>query len=123
MRDIAWGVVFCSHSRVLPLAMGQVAMSVFFALSGFLITALLVEERSMTGRVSLKRFFARRALRLLPALGFFLAGWLALVLATRDTRRAAGLGAQAPLYLDPCAKPLPATSRPRSATVATHSRG
>ena len=58
-------------------------MSVFFALSGFLITALLVEERSTTGRVSLRNFFARRALRLLPALGFFLTGWLAVVLATR----------------------------------------
>ena len=58
-------------------------MFVFFALSGFLITALLVEERSTTGRVSLKNFFARRALRLLPALGFFLAGWFAVVLAMR----------------------------------------
>ena len=58
-------------------------MFVFFALSGFLITALLLQERSTTGRVSLKHFFVRRALRLLPALGFFLAGWLAVVLATR----------------------------------------
>ncbi len=81
IRGIAWGVVFCSHSWVLPLAIGQVAMFVFFALSGFLITALLVEERSTTGRVSLKNFFARRAVRLLPALGFFLAGWFAVVLA------------------------------------------
>ncbi len=58
-------------------------MFVFFALSGFLITALLVEERSTTGRVSLKNFFARRALRLLPALCFCLAGWFAVVLAMR----------------------------------------
>ncbi len=82
IRGIAWGVVFCSHSWVVPLAMGQVAMFVFFALSGFLITALLVNERAATGRVSLRHFFARRALRLLPALGFFLVGWLAVVLAT-----------------------------------------
>ena len=51
--------------------------------SGFLITALLVEERSTTGRVSLENFFARRALRLLPALCFCLAGWFAVVLAMR----------------------------------------
>jgi peptidoglycan/LPS O-acetylase OafA/YrhL len=57
-------------------------MFVFFALSGFLITGLLVEERASTGRVSLSKFFARRALRLLPALAFFLVGWLAVVLAT-----------------------------------------
>ncbi len=57
-------------------------MFVFFALSGFLITGLLLEERASTGRVSLPQFFARRALRLLPALGFFLALWLTVVLAT-----------------------------------------
>ncbi len=58
-------------------------MFVFFSLSGFLITVLLFEERSKTGRVSLRHFFARRALRLLPALGFILAGWLVVILATR----------------------------------------
>ncbi len=57
-------------------------MFVFFALSGFLITGLLVEERFRSGGVSLRNFFARRALRLLPALGFFLAGWLVVVLLT-----------------------------------------
>ena len=57
-------------------------MFVFFALSGFLITGLLLEERATTGRVSLAKFFARRALRLLPALVFFLGVWVAVVLAT-----------------------------------------
>jgi len=65
------------------LAIGQSALFVFFALSGFLITALLVQERSTTGRVSLKKFFARRVLRLVPALSFLLTGWLGVVLATR----------------------------------------
>ena len=60
-------------------------MFVFFALSGFLITGLLVEEHLRNGFVSLTNFFARRALRLLPALIFFLAGWLLVVLATRGT--------------------------------------
>jgi peptidoglycan/LPS O-acetylase OafA/YrhL len=83
IRGIAWAVVFCSHAFSLPIAMGQVAMFVFFALSGFLITRLLVEERTATGRVSLSNFFARRALRLLPALGFFLAAWLVVVLFTQ----------------------------------------
>jgi peptidoglycan/LPS O-acetylase OafA/YrhL len=45
---------------------------VFFTLSGFLITALLLEERARDGRVSLGEFYARRALRLLPALVVFL---------------------------------------------------
>jgi peptidoglycan/LPS O-acetylase OafA/YrhL len=85
VRGIAWGIVFCSHAFVLPLAIGQAGMFVFFALSGFLITGLLVEERFRTGGVSLTNFFARRALRLLPALVFFLTGWFLVVLATRGT--------------------------------------
>ncbi|HWF16461.1 MAG TPA: acyltransferase [Acidimicrobiales bacterium] len=85
IRGIAWGIVFCSHAFVLPLAIGQSGMFVFFALSGFLITGLLVGEHFRTGGVSLTNFFARRALRLLPALVFFLAGWLLVVLATRGT--------------------------------------
>jgi peptidoglycan/LPS O-acetylase OafA/YrhL len=82
IRGLAWSVVFCAHAWIFKLAVGQVAMFVFFALSGFLITALLIQERFSTGRVSLPNFFARRALRLLPALAFFLVGWLAIVLAT-----------------------------------------
>jgi peptidoglycan/LPS O-acetylase OafA/YrhL len=58
---------------------GQVAMDVFFALSGFLITSLIVTEKADTGVVSLRNFYARRALRLLPALFVFLAFWLAVV--------------------------------------------
>jgi peptidoglycan/LPS O-acetylase OafA/YrhL len=45
-----------------------IGVDLFFVLSGFLITALLLEEWSDLGRISLKRFYARRALRLLPAL-------------------------------------------------------
>lgn len=47
---------------------GGLGVDVFFVLSGFLITRLLVEERARTGRVSSTQFYARRALRLLPAL-------------------------------------------------------
>jgi peptidoglycan/LPS O-acetylase OafA/YrhL len=54
---------------------GWLGVDIFFVLSGFLITALLVGERQASGRVSLGRFYARRALRLLPALVAFLAAW------------------------------------------------
>jgi len=46
---------------------GWVGVSVFFTLSGFLITTLLLDEHSDTGGVSLRGFWARRARRLLPA--------------------------------------------------------
>lgn len=48
---------------------GFVGVDLFFVLSGFLITTLLLQERDLTGRVRLNRFYQRRALRLLPALG------------------------------------------------------
>jgi peptidoglycan/LPS O-acetylase OafA/YrhL len=47
---------------------GFFGVDVFFALSGFLITTLLLEEQVATGEISLGRFFVRRGLRLYPAL-------------------------------------------------------
>jgi peptidoglycan/LPS O-acetylase OafA/YrhL len=53
----------------LPLVSGGVAgVTLFFVLSGYLIASLLLREREETGGIDLSRFFARRALRLLPAL-------------------------------------------------------
>lgn len=49
-------------------ALGAAGVCVFFVLSGFLITSLLVEERAAHGSVRLGRFFRNRALRLFPAL-------------------------------------------------------
>jgi peptidoglycan/LPS O-acetylase OafA/YrhL len=51
---------------------GFLGVDVFFVLSGFLITTLLVQEAAGSGRIGLGRFYARRALRLLPALGVLL---------------------------------------------------
>jgi peptidoglycan/LPS O-acetylase OafA/YrhL len=54
---------------------------VFFVVSGFLITSLLIEERERTGGVRLKQFWLRRARRLLPALFAVLivvGAWIAL---------------------------------------------
>jgi len=47
---------------------GWLGVDVFFALSGFLITTLLLEEHAATGTISFRRFYVRRALRLLPPL-------------------------------------------------------
>ena len=52
-------------SRWLPG--GFLGVDVFFVLSGFLITSLLLAEREATGRIDLARFWLRRARRLLPA--------------------------------------------------------
>jgi peptidoglycan/LPS O-acetylase OafA/YrhL len=81
VRGLAWLTVFLAHGvHIGRFAIGQVAMFVFFALSGFLITELLYEEYAKSGRISLRNFCARRALRLLPALVVFLGAWLLVVL-------------------------------------------
>jgi peptidoglycan/LPS O-acetylase OafA/YrhL len=53
-----------------------VGVEMFFVLSGFLITTLLIDEFASAGRVSLTKFYARRALRLFPALILFLGACL-----------------------------------------------
>jgi peptidoglycan/LPS O-acetylase OafA/YrhL len=45
----------------------NIGVTIFFVLSGFLITTLLMRERERTGTLSLRRFYIRRALRILPA--------------------------------------------------------
>ncbi len=63
---IALVLVFHSNGTSLPGA--WVALSMFFVLSGFLITAMLLAEDDRLGRISLRNFYARRAARLLPPL-------------------------------------------------------
>ena len=65
-------------SSVLEPQGGFLGVEVFFVISGFLITALLLREHEMTGTIGLKDFWVRRARRLLPALYVFLAGTIAL---------------------------------------------
>jgi peptidoglycan/LPS O-acetylase OafA/YrhL len=56
------------HGRSLLAPGGFLGVDVFFVLSGFLITSLLLAERAETGRISIRTFYVRRARRLLPAL-------------------------------------------------------
>jgi peptidoglycan/LPS O-acetylase OafA/YrhL len=70
IRGIAILLVMLMHTQV--LANGYVGVDVFFALSGFLITTLLLEEWEGHAALSLRAFYERRARRLLPALGIIL---------------------------------------------------
>lgn len=58
---------------------GVVGVDLFFGLSGFLITSLLLAEHAASGRISLRRFYVRRALRLYPALYAMLGAYLLFV--------------------------------------------
>jgi peptidoglycan/LPS O-acetylase OafA/YrhL len=80
-----------THPRLVPG--GGIGVDVFFVLSGFLITTLLVEELDRRDHIAFARFYARRALRLLPALAgllFVVSVWATFV-ATPHTRHQAYL--------------------------------
>ncbi len=62
------------HGGVASMPGGYLGVDVFFVLSGYLITSLLVAEWAQSRRISLRGFWARRARRLLPALFVMLAG-------------------------------------------------
>jgi len=68
LRAVAVLAVIAFHFLPDTLKGGYVGVDVFFVISGFLITGLLVRERATAGRISLGGFWARRARRLLPAL-------------------------------------------------------
>lgn len=70
LRGLAILSVMAYHGGL--LARGHAGVDLFFVVSGFLITLLLLEEQSNTGAISFKRFYARRALRLFPALAVML---------------------------------------------------
>jgi peptidoglycan/LPS O-acetylase OafA/YrhL len=67
LRGIAILVVVLFHCGVRAFVGGFIGVDVFFVLSGYLITGLLVEEFRKKSRISLLEFYARRARRLLPA--------------------------------------------------------
>ena len=64
LRALAALAIIFTHMKLLPL---WVALNVFFGLSGFLITWLLLQEEGREGRVALKAFYMRRTLRIMPA--------------------------------------------------------
>src|SRR5437868_9347153 len=92
-RAVAVSLVFAWHLLLpfnIPLIWrvdyGNLGVRVFFIISGFLITSLLLAERERTGAINISSFYARRVLRIFPAYFVFLlvmaallpTGWLVL---------------------------------------------
>ncbi len=67
LRAVAIVLVVCFHAGFRQVRGGFVGVDVFFVISGFVITGLLLRERSGTGRTDVAAFYARRARRILPA--------------------------------------------------------
>ncbi len=86
LRALSIGIVVFSHLvgtdgfpvRAEPVDVGYFGVRVFFVISGFLITTLLLSERERTGTISLTGFYVRRAFRIFPAFYAFI---LAMVIA------------------------------------------
>ncbi|CAN5292895.1 acyltransferase family protein [soil metagenome] len=68
VRAIAVVLVMLFHLSPGAVVGGYLGVDIFFVVSGFLITELLVRERDAAGRISLRGFWTRRARRLIPAL-------------------------------------------------------
>lgn len=98
LRALAVTLVVLFHAR-LPVPGGFTGVDVFFAISGFVITAMLLRQRAQAGRIALGTFYFRRFLRLTPALAlvvgvvalasFFLQG----PYGDQQTTAATGIGA------------------------------
>ena len=68
IRAVAVALVLADHGGIPGLSGGFLGVDVFFVLSGFLITSLLLDEHRRTAQIRLTDFWIRRARRLLPAL-------------------------------------------------------
>jgi peptidoglycan/LPS O-acetylase OafA/YrhL len=66
VRAISFLIVFAAHSGLDWIVPGRLGVNIFFLLSGYLITTLMIRERAKSGWISLKLFYARRALRIFP---------------------------------------------------------
>ena len=102
LRAVAVVAVVLFHAGVPGLGGGYVGVDVFFVISGFLITGLLLREVTTTGTVRLGRFYGARARRLLPAsatVGVATAIAVAVLLAPLRARTVLGDGIASALYV------------------------
>ncbi len=102
LRGVAILLVVLFHCDVPGLLGGFVGVDVFFVLSGFLITGILVHEVQTTSRLNLLEFYARRARRLLPAFAVTLVATLfigAIILTPQELSLAAHAAQSAALHM------------------------
>ena len=111
LRALAVGLVVVYHLWPTAVPGGFIGVDVFFAISGFLITSMLLREIDRDGKVRLAAFWARRARRLLPAAR--VQRWPAILPPPRPSGRCQGPGRVPPWWRGQ------GRGRQRSATVAS----
>lgn len=65
-HSVLWPYIGVESAKIKSLMNGHVGVSIFFVLSGFLITTLLIQEKESTGRIDIIAFMKRRAIRIFP---------------------------------------------------------
>ena len=101
LRAVAVIGVVAYHFGVPGIPGGFVGVDIFFVISGYLITRLLIEELEESGKINLLRFYGRRARRLLPALLLMMVATLVaipFILAPSQQLRYAATAAATSLY-------------------------
>jgi len=76
LRGVSFLIVFVAHAGLDKIVPGRLGVNIFFLLSGYLITTLMIREREKTGWISLKLFYIRRALRIFPPMYAIMAATL-----------------------------------------------
>ena len=102
IRAIAVLLVVLYHTGVPGVSGGYIGVDVFFVISGYLISGLLITERHRTGTIAFGEFYARRARRLLPAAFLTILASIVisrLLLAPFEQRETAGSALSAALYV------------------------
>lgn len=77
LRAISIMLVLAAHLNY--LANGAIGVDIFFVISGYLITSVLLSEFSRTGKISIVSFYCRRVLRIVPAFAVLLAFYVAAI--------------------------------------------
>ncbi|GAB3920176.1 acyltransferase [Kribbella albertanoniae] len=98
LRAIAALMVVVFHNQGPDWLQGWIGVQIFFVISGFLITTLMLREEDRSGRISFKKFYARRIFRILPVY-FFLLGVTLLLQILQGTLTKSPPGTELPLYL------------------------
>jgi peptidoglycan/LPS O-acetylase OafA/YrhL len=99
VRGLAIMLVMVEHTHLAPFHGGGLGVDLFFVLSGFLISGLLLAEFQRSGGLDIRRFYYRRALRLLPALLVLVAATTGLALAFHHSQIGKATLAMAPKTL------------------------
>jgi peptidoglycan/LPS O-acetylase OafA/YrhL len=94
VRALAVVAVLLFHAGTPGFGGGYLGVSVFFTLSGYLITSLLVDEHDATGAIDYRRFYGRRLRRLLPASAATVAAVVVIAAVTDVFDSVSGLRAQ-----------------------------